>query len=106
MTKYKRIGIFAILIGVCIPIISFAFANGYNPKLGFWWSISRMNVILWTHEEIQKPSAADNPDPKDEWVDINTVSVVLPYKYPFSLGIILIFSGSSVLVLSKQKKYD
>jgi len=103
MTRYKKIGIILILIGLCIPIIAFVFASGYNPKLGFWWSISHMNILL------QEGSIKGNPGGSlggGKVYDTSQIKfdVYLPYKYPFSLGIILVFSGFAIFFLAKSKK--
>jgi hypothetical protein len=120
MTKYKKIGIILILIGICTPLISFVFASGYNPQLGFWWSVTRMNINLW-QETVNAPETEhrdifdrlaperqkgfvpveDLPDElKPKTID---VTVRLPYKYPFSLGIILILGGFGLFALSKPE---
>ncbi len=102
MTKYKRIGIILILIGICIPLISFVFATGYNPHFGFWWSVTKMEIKLW---HTSKSTLAPG------WYDVDDARlvphyVVLPYKYLFSLGIIFILVGICLFALSKSPQIE
>ncbi len=121
MNKYKRIGIILILIGVCIPLVAFIFAIGYEPKMGFWWSVPNMNIILWQkHLKLESSSVGSNiqkPMTYEEAIDIvppedlpiealRATFVLLPYKFPFSLGIILLLSGIGLFVLAKPKKNE
>jgi len=125
MTKFKRIGIILILIGVCIPLVSFVFATGYNPHFGFWWSVTRMNINLWQktviEPEAQRGDVFDKitPERKKGFVPLEEAPapqgltylgetlpetlpetyVTLPYKYPFSLGIIFVLSGIGIFTL-------
>ena len=104
MTKYKRIGIILILIGICIPLVAFVFSSGYNPKLGFLWSITKMNIYLWT-----QPAKPQTPPPGldfDPYFEPHDIPVVLPYKYTFGLGVIFVLSGIGFFVLSKPKKTE
>ena len=105
MTKYKQIGIVLILIGFFLPLISFTFADGYNPRLGFWWSVPKMNVNLWKTQNLPRPSP-NNPNivPAEDLPDELKPSVTLPFKYPFSLGIFTILVGIGFAVLPKHSK--
>lgn len=114
MNKYRRIGIILILLGIFIILISSVFANGYNPVLGFWWSVSEMEITLWDKNieltKHEKDLAAGKTMPLTDY-DRAIVeggrqvrSVVLPYKYTFSLGLCLIFMGFAFLILTTPKK--
>lgn len=48
MSKAKKIGILLILIGICLPIISLAFASPYHyhPRRGLISNIQTMKIIL------------------------------------------------------------
>jgi len=77
MSKYKKIGIILILVGICIPLISFVFAEGYSSS-GFWYSVGEMYI--------------------------DTGETTLPYKYLFSVGIISILTGIGFFVLAEPEK--
>lgn len=50
----KRIGIILILVGVASFFLSFLFARGYDPKVGFLGSIGHMEFVL-RENPVSKP---------------------------------------------------
>src|SRR3989304_4050381 len=53
MSKGKRIGAILILIGICIPLISFVFVEAYDSRLGFWQSVTAtrgIHIKLWKRQ--------------------------------------------------------
>ncbi|MDP2682161.1 MAG: hypothetical protein Q8P28_05035, partial [Deltaproteobacteria bacterium] len=54
MSKGNRVGAILILIGICIPLISFVFVEDYNSRFGFWSSVTAtrggMHIKLWKRQ--------------------------------------------------------
>lgn len=100
-----------ILIGLCMPLVLFPFSSGYNPRLGFLWSIKKMDLVLWWEEPAAPaPEAAPGryvfEDEMAKEPGREPLCIVFPYKYIFSIGIILIFSGIGIFILSKPDKIE
>lgn len=157
MSKGNRIGAILILIGICIPLISFVFVEDYDPRLGFWGSVTAtrgqgIHIKLWKRQNesnllekyelhrqweklLQNPEfisltsedktyvakgfyrrkfKEENKDlpyiSEEEFVEAVMPSIygdiVLPYKYSFALGIILILSGIGIFIWSKPPKNE
>ena len=120
MSKAKKIGIVLILIGICLPIVSLGFASNYYPRLGLIRNIQMMEIVL--RPELLgnniitdfQPIKEVPPEKKPKELKSNDWEIVkeepikpkiaIPYKYIFALGVVLIFAGIGIIVLSSNKK--
>jgi uncharacterized membrane protein len=117
MSKAKKIGIVLILVGICLPVISLGFASGYYPTRGLIGNIQSMEIILREESYILTPWSEDTIDTGDtgriikeeditnnfEPVPVKS-KIAIPYKYIFAVGIVLVFSGIGIMVLSNTKQ--
>ena len=46
MSRERKISILTVLVGVLLPVASLGFAEGYNPRGGFIYSLSRMEIAI------------------------------------------------------------
>jgi len=112
-TNAKKVGVVLILVGFCLPLVLFNFASGYNPRAGILWSIPKMKLTLKTDNlalfREQRPARISEIPPSEERLRYvypfpkEDSIYIIPYKYPLSIGIILIFAGIGIVALSKPK---
>ena len=124
----KKVGVVLILAGFCLPLVLFFFAEGYNGRLGLLWSIPQMDMVLrerqsklmlpsnvtkeykeFLREQEKKPPGKTDYAGYSIWEDrlekfrLIIPPIIIPYKYPVAIGIILIFTGIGIVALSKSK---
>jgi hypothetical protein len=96
----KKIGAILISIGIFIPLILSFFTRGYNHKAGLFLNIlDRMHFVIIEGKYFPKYdytgySLIDLGHYEGRWT--------LPYKYALILGIITIFIGTILIILSKS----
>jgi len=96
MSKNQKIGVILVLVGIGLPLVLFPFASKYNPKRGLLGSIGRMKIVLREGEYVPPPG-------ETIYGGYYKGRIELPYKYPLVLGIILICTGTGLIILSKPK---
>ncbi len=93
MTKAKKIGIILILIGICLPTATLPFIIEFRPVPGlcltsnFFQNMGNMVVALGMHHMSMSGSESVKP------------MIAIPYRYLFSLGVILVCTGLGMLVM-------
>jgi len=90
----KNKGIITILAGIGVLCISFFFSSGYHPKLDIMGNIFRMEIVL------RQGHMLDLSIPGE---DYHIERVAIPLKYPLSLSVLLILSGTGIVLVSKNK---
>jgi len=86
MGKAKKIGIVLILIGLCLPIVSFAFVSEYYLRGG-----STISDFLFLIPRMRMGCPGGGP------------RGVIPYRYIFAFGVVLVFTGIGFIALSKRE---
>jgi hypothetical protein len=112
MSKAQKFGIVLILIGVALPTILLGFASTYYPTRGLIWNVQHMKIVLKQRETIRPTGdifdqiAPDKPEQPKGFTPLEdkTLQIIIPYKYIFALGVVLVFSGIGFITLSKFKK--
>ena len=91
----NRFGVFLILLGIAVPLICVAFADHYQPKAGVIKNIQNMELKITVGGEkslfgdliiIKKPQ-----------------NFVIPYRYIFASGVIVVFAGIYFIVIYFKK---
>jgi len=87
MSKYK-IGVILLLLGLGVVLIAFVLSSNYNPRLGIIYNILHMHLVVieGTYVPDFTPNSVFSSGHYEDRISI-------PYKYFFSLGIILTLVG-------------
>jgi len=97
MSTLKKIGLILIILGACLPVVTLPFITEFKPvpelclTSNFFNNMGNMIVSLGSHRD--RVSGYDN---------VNS-SISIPYRYLFSLGVILVSAGFIILVLTTGK---
>lgn len=113
MSKIKKVGVILIIIGICLPIIFLAFASPYYPNVGLIYNIQTMKIVLreerftkteylGTLEDLKEQKQRPEQPPQE--IKVRIPEKTIPYKYIFAFGVILIFTGIGIIVLSGNKQ--
>lgn len=100
MTKAKKIGIILALIGICLPSATLPFITEFKPvpelclTSNFFKNMGNMVVVF----------GAGEIDAAVTHAGMLSTSFAVPYRYLFSLGVILVCTGLSTVVLASGKK--
>jgi hypothetical protein len=91
----NRFGVFLVLLGIAVPLICVAFADHYQPDAGVIKNIQTMDVKLAVGGE--KSLMRD--------IDIfkKAKKFVVPYRYIFAGGVIIVFTGIYSIVINYRK---
>ncbi|HDH06732.1 MAG TPA: hypothetical protein ENH01_13715 [Nitrospirae bacterium] len=89
MTKAKKIGLMLIIIGMCLPTATLPFITEFRPvpeiclTSNFFQNMGNMIVVFGSE----------------------TVSplIAIPYRYLFSIGVILVSTGLGILVMTSGR---
>jgi len=87
-------GIITILVGIGLLIISIFFSSGYHPHWGIMGNLSRMRIVLVEGEYVKASR---------QFPGHFKGSVTIPLKYPLSLSVILILTGTGIVLVGKNK---
>lgn len=94
MTRAKKIGLIMILAGICLPTATLPFITEFKPlpelclTSNFFQNMGNMIVVFGADKlDIVTGSAAATFSP-----------TAIPYRYLFSLGVILVCTGLGILV--------
>ena len=100
MTRANKIGIIIILVGFCLPTATLPFIIEFHPQpnicltSNFFSNLGNMVVVFSTQQ--MKISGADADT-------IHGLMIKIPYRYVFTLGIVLVCVGVGIIVLSFNK---
>ena len=89
MMKAKKIGLMLIIIGMCLPTATLPFITEFKPlpeiclTSNFFRNMGNMIVVFG--------SEAGSP------------LIAIPYRYLFSIGVILVCTGLGILVMTSGK---
>jgi len=91
----NRFGVFLVLLGIAVPFICIAFADHYQPKAGVIKNIQNMEVKITVGGG------------KSLFGDLITIKkaqkFVIPYRYIFASGVIVVFTGIYFIVIYFKK---
>ena len=91
----NRFGVFLVLLGIAVPLICIAFADHYQPKAGVIKNIQKMEVKITVGEK------------KSLFGDVIIIKkpqkFVIPYRYIFASGVIVVFAGIYFIVIYFKK---
>jgi hypothetical protein len=90
MNQARRIGTILILVGLCLPIVSFAFVDNYSSEESIVTNIMEMEVVLREGKIVISGGSFETTSKK-----------AIPYKYIFGLGVVLVFTGAVYITLWK-----
>jgi len=91
----NRFGVFLVLLGIAVPLISIAFAEHYQPKAGVIKNIQNMEV---------KITAGGGKSLFGDLIIIKKPQkFVIPYRYVFASGVIVSFAGIYFIVIYFKK---
>ncbi len=96
MTKYKKIGIIFVLVGLCLPTATLPFIKEFHPQpnicltSNFFGNMGNMIVAFGT----KQISLSDN-----ETTKTYSPIIAIPYRYFFAFGAILVCIGIGTIVL-------
>ena len=97
MTKAKKIGYMLIIIGMCLPTATLPFITEFNPlpeiclTSNFFRNMGNMIVVFGARQADMSGSEAAGP------------LIAIPYRYLFSIGVILVCAGLGILVMTSGK---
>lgn len=100
MTKAKKIGIILALIGICLPTATLPFISEFKPvpelclTSNFFNNMGNMVVVL----------GGGTLDAAVTKAGMMSASFAIPYRYLFSIGVVLVCTGLSIVVLATNKK--
>jgi hypothetical protein len=91
----NRFGVFLILLGIAVPLICIAFADHYQPKAGVIKNIQDMEVKITVGGK------------KSLFGDLIIIKkpqkFVIPYRYIYTSGVIVVFAGIYFIVVYFKK---
>jgi len=91
----NRFGVFLVLLGIAVPLICIAFADHYQPKAGVIKNIQNMEMKITVEGG------------KSLFVDLIVIKkpqkFVIPYRYIFASGVIVVFAGIYFIVIYFKK---
>jgi len=96
MTRAKKIGIILILIGICLPTATLPFITEFHPvpelclTSNFLQNLGNM-VVVFGSKQMQMTSGSAN------------ALISIPYRYLFSLGVILVCTGLGIITVTSGK---
>ena len=91
----NRFGVFLVLLGIAVPLICVAFADHYQPDAGVIKNIQKMDVKVTLGGE--KSVLNDAGILKKE------KKFTIPYRYIFTSGVIVVFSGIYFVLINIRK---
>ncbi|MBC8412448.1 hypothetical protein H8E50_02090 [bacterium] len=97
MTIIKKISLIIILIGICLPTASAPFITEFKPhpdlclSSSFFTNLGTMMVVFGA-----SPAGA-SAGTEIPWITI-------PYRYLFSIGVILVCTGLGIMVWTSKPK--
>ena len=97
MTRANKIGIILILIGFCLPTATLPFITEFHPQpnicltSNFFSNMGNMVVVFGTQQMNISGAEAET---------IYSPMIKIPYRYVFTLGIVLFCIGVGIIVLS------
>ena len=95
----KRNGsISLIMIGIAVVVLSLLFSSGYHPRLGFFGSIERMEVVLVKGTYRENIFHVLDQTIPGVWEG----RVSIPIRYPLAVSVLLIVFGTGSLFFSKK----
>ncbi len=101
-----KYGIVLIIIGLSLPMISFGFTSGYEPRLGLLENIRNMNVYLREGKYEEEEYLGENWPMRNKVWKTRTITLETPVtiSYPLVLafGVILASVGTGLVLLNPQ----
>lgn len=100
MIKARKIGIILVLVGICLPTATLPFITEFNPQpeicltSNFFGNLGNM-VVLFGSSEVNA-SGNDAEAIHNPWIAI-------PYRYLFSIGVVIVCTGLGMIVLSSGR---
>jgi len=91
----NRFGVFLILLGIAVPLICVAFANHYQTDAGIVKNIQKMDVKITV--------GGGKSLLRDLGIFKKAQKFVIPYRYIFTGGVIVIFTGIYFIVTYHRK---
>ncbi len=91
----NKFGVFLILLGIAVPLIFVAFASYYQTDAGVIKNIQKMDVKITVGGE---KSLLRNLG-----IFKNAQKFVIPYRYIFTCGVIVVFTGIYFIVTYHKK---
>ena len=94
MTMTRKIGIILIIIGICLPTATLPFITEFRPApelcltSNFFKNMGNMVVAFG----VQRIGVSGN--------DTGSTVIAVPYRYLFSLGIVLVCAGLVAVVIT------
>lgn len=93
MTLAKKIGLILIIVGICLPTATLPFIEEFRPvpelclTTNFLQNMGNMVVVFGKS-------------------DVESIGplISIPYRYLFSIGVVLACAGSCILVLASGKR--
>ena len=92
----NRFGVFLVLLGIAVPLISIAFADHYKADAGVIINIQKMDVKLAVGGA---KSLLGNIK-----IFKKTINFSIPYRYIFAGGLIIVFAGIYFIAVNFRKK--
>jgi len=95
----RNMGIILILVGIGLLFISIFFSSGINPNLDLISNISKAKIVMMEEKEgiIEGFFREQRGEPAK-------ARVAIPLKYALSLSVILILTGTGMVLLSSKRK--
>ncbi len=91
MNQAKKIGIILLLAGVCLPFLAFPFVDNYSPHEGIVDNIAQMEIVMREQKLIVSGGGLKLQEKS-----------AIQFKYIFTLGVVLILTGTGFIALSKK----
>jgi hypothetical protein len=96
MTRTKKIALILIIIGICLPTATLPFITEFKPvpelclTSNFFKNMGNMIVVL----------GADSMDRATGNAAALSAPAAIPYRYLFSLGVVLVCTGLGTLIVT------
>jgi len=96
MSNIRKVGIVLLLVGICLPTATLPFITEFKPvpelclTSNFFQNMGNMVVVFWTTQMDMSAGSTGAVSP----------ALAIPYRYLFSLGVILTCAGIGMVVLT------
>jgi hypothetical protein len=109
MNREIKVGIFLILIGVCIPLAVLPFVSGYSKGKGVFRNIYGTAIVFGSEGQNHAPGSQAAPAPEKKTSGFDPSLLVpreIPFRFVLALGVVFVFVGIVRLDRARRREPD